>query len=137
MQIDAAIDKLLELDDGGTVASSVGDNFGEVSAAAAFVDLGVDFERNPELVITFDITSLDFTTTNETYTLKVEFSDTNVFTIIQSSQQVIIDPSVDAGPQRHELVCKAENQFVRITWVLGGTTPILTPQRAYIAPVAN
>jgi len=136
MHIDAAVDNLLVLDDGVDNAVAVGDNIGQVGSSNAFVDLGVDFARNPELVVSFDIESLDFTTTDETYTLKVEFSDTNVFTVVQSSQEKIIDPSADAGPQRHELVCKAEGQFVRIVIVQGGTTPITNLNKAYIAPVA-
>ncbi len=137
MHIDAAQDSTLILDDGGTNATSAGSNPGEIAAAVAFVDLGADFARNPEMVATWDINSLDFTTTDETYTLVIEFSDTNVFTVVRATATLVLDPATDAGEQRHELVMKAENQFARSNPVLGGTTPILDFKKVYLAPVAN
>ena len=137
MQIDSAIDSNLVLDDGATNATSTGSNIGQVSASDAFIDLGSDFARNPELVATFDIESLDFSTTDETYTIAIEFSDTNVFTVIRATTDKLLDPANDAGQQRHELVMKAESQFARALYTLGGTTPILNPNKTYLAPVAN
>lgn len=137
MELHLGIDSALVLDDGADNATNVGANVGQVSGANGVVDLGERFRDNPEIGVTFSINSLDFATTDEEYTLNVEFSTDVGFSDIVATRSKVLDPSAEAGKQSHTIVTEAAAQFVRSNYTLAGTTPILDPEKVFMSNINN
>jgi len=118
MKIDIAIDNNSILDDGATAVTVSA--AAEVGGAAKVIDFGADYARNPVLAVTFDISSADRTTADETYDLQVEFSSTSVFTAVEGEATL---PILLLG--KYTIVSEVKNRYMRAYYVNGGTTPIL------------
>ena len=119
------VDAELQLQDTLAITASAA---GELATVATYVDLG-DEGQWPTVYGQFDVSLADFTTTDESYQLTIESSDTTAFTVVQSSSHVLID----SGETGHYIVSmQPVGRYVRAYFTLGGTTPSLTVE-AFLA----
>jgi hypothetical protein len=120
------IDGALELKASGTVTSTTSET-------------GIEFacRKVEEFKAIVAVSAFDFTTTDETYVVKVEVSDVvgGTYTQIGESLTIVATGVYEialSGTIAEQVDADAE--FVRITATLGGTTPSLTYQ-AYLGRV--
>lgn len=124
MILRAGIDSELQLDDGHTYTST---NAGTVDSSAGIIDLGTDYANYPVVLAHFDISAIDTASGNETYDIQVEMASATGFSTVTSE---VIERITAAGQHTYAFVPK--DQYVRANFTLGGTTPSITVDYAYL-----
>lgn len=111
-------DALSIMDDGNTYTA---DNHGQVASADKTFDFGTDFTQWPtKLAHNVFVTSSDDTSANETYEIRLDWATDSGFTDIKNKDTYILTRG-DAGHLIFET--PVYEQFLRIFFVLAGTTP--------------
>ena len=113
------VDGELLLQDGTAMTATVA---GKIAAAAQVLDLG-DESQWPTVYGQFDVELADYTTTDETYELAIESSDTSAFTIVQARSSVKL---VAAETGHYVVAHQPVGRYVRAYFTLAGTTPSIT-----------
>lgn len=139
-----ALDSATQLSQSLT-ATNVGDNIGQVSAANAFADLGGGYA---EFDVVIDWTTIDVSSTNETYEFRLEGSTTSAFSTKYILGRLQVGRAAATGqpiatPANGRAVMHMNNlahtsatwsgqqdpmRYVQINCVAGGTTPSITFQ---------
>jgi len=123
-------DTTYQLDDGAT-ASYTASGVAQVGGSDGSADFGTDAESYPLANLVLQITSVDDTTDDETYTFKIEQSASSSFATLTDDIEVTIDNGTANGTtamHRFQVV----QRYIRLTYTLGGTTPILVVDNAYL-----
>ena len=144
-----ALDSATQLSESLT-ATTVGDNIGQVAAANAFADLGGGYA---EFDVVIDWTTIDVSSTNETYEFRIEGSTATSFATKYILGRVQVGRAAATGqpvatPANARIVLHLDNlvhadaaysgrqdpvRYVRINCVAGGTTPSITFQAWLVA----
>lgn len=121
-------DSLLVLEDGAAARTSTASGTG----------IACNLRKYRAAIIGVDVSECDATTGNETYVLSVEVSDVVGGTYTEVARVTVprgvtgqFEMAVTGvGVEKLDADCA----FTRVTWTLGGTTPIIT-FKAFVRPV--
>lgn len=109
-------DALAVLDDGNTYTSS---DIGQVGSADKIIDWGASKEGRPEAIRVFgNITSTEGDTTDETYIIALQFSDTSAHTVVQY-QHSITCIYLENGA--FDIISSVPYRYMRMYYTIGGT----------------
>lgn len=132
MHLDAAVHVDHIFDDGATASyTSDGDNIAQSGGADGEIDVARsadDVNNFPDISININVTSTDLGTTDETYFARVDWSADDTFSTVSNAS-----PNFAIVPGPNFNTTKVLDRFARLVYVLGGTTPILVVEQAFIS----
>ena len=125
MELEAAVDVSLILDDGNTVAGA-GTTTSQVASADADFDFGAEFARFPSVSVTVNIRSL-VTAGGETYEAKIEqATDTGFGTITNTDENLVLVVGSNV------FVINVRDRAWRLRYTLTGAGSSMVVEQAFI-----
>lgn len=100
----------------------------QVDGSDGQIDLGEPVQSRKPFAYTLDVASIDEADADETYELNIEFSDDPAFA---SGAEASVTLPITAAGQLNTVV-NGLRRYVRMRFVLGGTTPELVVNKAFV-----
>lgn len=130
-----AYDSALVLADTQAITTAT-TTYGKDSGGTAKV-LDLQNYKNTKMFANLRYTAVDFTTTDEVYTLKIQSCDSSNFSstpVFESTIPMGIAATVAAGKVLRSVGYVPEGRYVRAAFVSAGTSPVWTIDKLWLSP---